>query len=89
MRANDPRRGRAYQRFARRVREEERYICAECGGYGREVDHIVPLHAGGELMDRENVQVLCRGCHIMKTERERPGRIPGRREWRERLYNGL
>ena len=89
MRRKDPRRSRAYQFFARRVREEERYICAKCGGSGYEVDHIKPLHDGGELMDRDNVQVLCSGCHISKTELERPGRIPGRREWKERLYDGL
>ena len=89
MTAKDPRRSRAYQALALSVRQEGRYSCANCGAYAKEVDHIVPLHQGGELMDRENLQLLCRRCHIQKTERERPGRIPGRREWKERLYDGL
>lgn len=89
MRAGDPRRGRVYQALVRRVREQARYICAKCGEFGREVDHIVPLHAGGELMDWDNLQVLCRGCHIEKTALENPARIPGRREWLGRLYEGL
>ena len=85
----DPRRSREYQALARAVRIESRYACENCGKYAREVDHIVPLHAGGSLMNRENLQLLCRRCHLTKTELERPERIPGRREWRERLYEGL
>lgn len=35
-----------------------------------EVDHIVPLHEGGE--DKlENAQALCCGCHAKKTQQER------------------
>lgn len=31
-----------------------------------EIDHILPLSQGGEDVD-DNVQVLCRWCHRMKT----------------------
>jgi 5-methylcytosine-specific restriction endonuclease McrA len=34
-----------------------------------EVDHIVPLSAGG-TNDRNNLQALCRNCHGEKTNRE-------------------
>jgi len=87
--STDPRRSAGYRRLTRAIRQRDRYICQKCGEFGREVDHIVPLHQGGALTDPDNLQVLCRDCHIRKTERERPGRIPGRREWRERIREGL
>jgi len=36
-----------------------------------EVDHIVPLSAGG-TNDHDNLQALCRNCHGEKTQRENP-----------------
>ena len=44
--------------------------CAGCGRYANEVDHIVPLHKGGDPFDMDNLQALCRSCHIAKTARE-------------------
>lgn len=45
-------------------------ICAMCGASvsleTAEVDHIVPLHAGG-AHHPSNYQVLCHQCHEMKT----------------------
>jgi 5-methylcytosine-specific restriction endonuclease McrA len=38
--------------------------------YG-DVDHIIPIHKGGEILGIENVQLLCRECHIKKTASER------------------
>ena len=81
----DPRRGAEYEALKRRVREEESWACRNCGAWAKEVDHIVPLAADGELMVRENLQLLCGKCHVMKTERERPNRIPGRVEWGESI----
>lgn len=44
--------------------------CALCDAPGEEVDHIVPLAAGG-LSVRENLlQLLCGTCHRAKTRRE-------------------
>ncbi|MGW2425052.1 HNH endonuclease [Streptomyces sp. NPDC001709] len=34
-----------------------------------DVDHVRPLSLGGEDID-SNVQVLCRGCHQLKTSTE-------------------
>ena len=50
-----------------------------CQRPGRlEVDHIQPWHRGGSH-DLENLQTLCRGCHIEKTRRE--NRSEKWREW--------
>jgi len=34
-----------------------------------DVDHVVLLSRGGDPYDLENLQALCRGCHIAKTYR--------------------
>jgi len=75
------------RRITGRARQERRLDlwiknphCASCGEitaypYGFELDHIVPLHKGGEDT-KENCQILCvyidadgrkRGCHMDKT----------------------
>jgi len=36
-----------------------------------DVDHIIPIHQGGEILGLENIQLLCRGCHIKKSAKER------------------
>lgn len=35
------------------------------------VDHIIPLFKGGRGIGFDNVQVVCKSCHILKTIRER------------------
>lgn len=35
------------------------------------VDHIVPLFAGGDPYDWDNLQSLCSRCHSLKSQRER------------------
>jgi 5-methylcytosine-specific restriction protein A len=50
---------------------EDHPVCAtpRCGAPSTEVDHIVPLNAGGE--DHEtNYQALCKSCHSIKTGRQ-------------------
>ena len=55
-----------------------------CGKAGRlECDHIRPLHLGGAMYSPENLQTLCRGCHIEKTRRENEPPLQGREEWRD------
>lgn len=49
----------------------EEPLCRQCLAEGRttqarEVDHIIPLEAGG-TDDRANLQALCRQCHKQKT----------------------
>ena len=48
------------------------------------VDRIRPLQAGGDPYDLENLQALCRSCHIEKTHREnRRPLTPAELAWRE------
>jgi 5-methylcytosine-specific restriction endonuclease McrA len=35
-----------------------------------EVDHIVPIHWGGEMWHESNMQTLCKICHKQKTKEE-------------------
>ena len=52
------------------ILERDAWRCATCGRYGNEVDHVRPIQHGGDPWDRDNLQVLCRGCHVRKTRRE-------------------
>lgn len=74
-------RGREWDILALRMRERDDYTCRRCGEWGNEVDHIVPLRAGGAMWDEENLQVLCSECHIEKTRGEYGNRPMGGDEW--------
>jgi 5-methylcytosine-specific restriction protein A len=55
------------------VAAKQEWRCGECkllleAAY--EVDHIVPLAAGGSN-EESNLRALCRRCHGLKTFRER------------------
>lgn len=70
-----------YDRHWRKLRrvalERDDYICQEChkpAGESAHVDHITPIAAGGERLDLDNLQTLCRSCHSVKTRRENAGR---------------
>ena len=52
---------------------EENPYCVVCQDEATEVDHIVPLSAGGEDHP-SNWQSLCKTHHSVKTGRERAGR---------------
>ena len=55
----------------RTVRDRDGYCCVECGNRDRlEVDHIISRENGG-TDDLDNLQTLCRKCHIIKTKRDR------------------
>ena len=57
----------------KRVRERSEGHCAKCGAYDArgESDHIVALWCGGSDA-LENLQWLCRHCHLHKTVGETP-----------------
>ena len=60
------------------------YQCRQCGGRTKlECDHKVPLAAGG-TNDPDNLQILCKSCHIAKTRKEN-GAVdhPGCLDWME------
>ena len=62
--------------------DRDGWRCQLCGRAGRlEVDHVQPLRNGGALYDLENLQSLCRGCHVAKSNRER-GIVPMPESWR-------
>lgn len=55
----------------RQVFERDGYRCRNCGRAGRlECDHVLPLKLGGDPWALDNLQTLCRACHIEKTRGE-------------------
>ena len=77
---------RKWKPVRRDVLDRANWRCRSCGGYANEVDHRTPIHHGGDPLDRENLQALCRTCHIRKTRTENEnerGRVdPERDRWR-------
>ena len=69
-------------RVRKQVLDAANWRCARCGKYGNEVDHRTALRNGGAPYDMDNLQTLCRGCHIEKTraENRRPP-TPQEAEW--------
>ena len=64
-------RSKRWARIRREILERDGYRCRQCGRAGRlEVDHIEPMARGGSDTDSDNLQSLCRECHISKTARE-------------------
>ena len=64
-------RSRQWKRLRLKVFERDKYRCVRCGKAGRlECDHIKSMKWGGDPWDMENLQALCRGCHIAKTQQE-------------------
>lgn len=44
-------------------------LCATCGAKGSQVDHIVPVAEHG-TWDRDNLQFLCKPCHLIKSKED-------------------
>lgn len=43
-------------------------VCRMCQvAPSTDVDHIVPINQGGSFLSRDNLQGLCRRCHLSKT----------------------
>ena len=63
-----------WKRVRLAVLDRDGWRCRHCGRAGRfEVDHIIPLEAGGAAFDMDNLQSLCRPCHFAKTTIDRGG----------------
>jgi len=61
-----------WRRLRQQVLVECGYTCAQCGVIQQslDVDHIVKHEGNPELFrDRNNLQALCVGCHLRKTNR--------------------
>lgn len=70
-----------WQYVRRKVLQRDGYVCQLCGSRSRlEVDHVVPLQEGGPS-HIDNLQCLCRNCHIAKTRRENGGGAPDGGAW--------
>ena len=78
--------GRRWALLRLKVFERDGWRCVSCGRAGRlECDHVKPLADGGDPWDMDNLQSLCRGCHVEKTRQEAENRRelpPGGRAWR-------
>lgn len=67
-------RGSAWMKIRTRILRRDKGLCQECLRNGKpteatKVDHITPLHLGGDDND-ENLQGLCKPCHDAKTAEE-------------------
>ena len=55
----------------RKVFERDGHRCVLCHHSGRlECDHRKPVINGGEKYALNNLQTLCRNCHLVKTQQE-------------------
>ena len=72
---------RSHQRLNRKrwdatrrvVLDRDGFRCVLCGRAGiLEVDHVIPMKRGGDVWQLDNLQSLCRSCHINKTRSENP-----------------
>jgi 5-methylcytosine-specific restriction endonuclease McrA len=73
-------RGSAGVKDRSRIKERDNGLCQSCKEQGRvslgvEVDHKIPLFAGGSD-DDENKWLLCVPCHVAKTKRDGSRRFP-------------
>lgn len=54
------------------VLRRDHYTCKICKKRLRkrelEVDHIIPVQMGGQLLDKENLRTLCKECHREKSK---------------------
>ena len=60
------------------------YRCANCNGkfriYHVDVDHIQAVALGGWMFDENNLRVLCKACHLLKTAEDMASLAWWRRE---------
>lgn len=68
--------GGSWPKIRKMVLRRDMYVCQECWRReGRtelavDVDHIIPMSAGGAPRDMENLESLCKKCHGQKTNAE-------------------
>jgi len=69
------------------IRRLHNYTCALCGGYGDQVDHIIP-YAMSHDSTLANLRVLCRPCNLT-TRHKRYDALPEIDEWYKKLKSDL
>lgn len=61
------------------VLRRDRYKCSICKKRFRkrelDVDHIISVSMGGQLLDKDNLRTLCKECHKMKTKLDRTAKV--------------
>lgn len=74
-----------WEQTRRAILERDGYRCQQCGTARKlQVDHIEPVHRGGDFWHHDNLQVLCADCHAVKTTGERREEMPDdKRAWEE------
>ena len=77
-------RARRWAAVRRVVFERDGWRCVMCGRAGKlECDHITPMRRGGDRWALDNLQTLCRECHVEKTRGDwRPPLTDAERDWR-------
>ena len=66
-----------WARLRKQVFERDAHRCRQCGRAGKlHCDHRVPLFSGGSETDPDNLQTLCKNCHVAKNRREHEQRNP-------------
>ena len=53
---------RQKEKYKNVIREKFSYICQLCGGYGYEVDHVIPFAISHDSSE-ENLRILCPKCN--------------------------
>lgn len=62
---------RSRRRYSNPVSPLSWFFLGDCTGDRWEVDHVIPLFKGGRGIGFENIQVICKPCHLKKTIQER------------------
>ena len=67
-----------WRALRREILDRDQNTCQRCGGWGDEAHHVKGRANSPELFwDADNIEVLCRDCHI----KEHRQYVPGRQEW--------
>ena len=73
-----------------RILDRDGWRCLDCGRAGKlEVDHKQPLQFGGDVYESDNLQTLCRTCHISKTRVENRRPDAARDAWQQLVNDRL
>jgi len=65
----DPRLSRAYRRARLDVLARDQWTCAYCQQPATTVDHVIPIKAGGDPVNHENLVACCVSCNSKKGSR--------------------
>ena len=81
-----------WQAVRKAVFERDGWACVLCGKMGiLECDHRQPIVRAGDWFAMDNLQCLCRNCHIRKSAEECRSRVisPARKLLMEIAINGV